>query len=688
MWGPKLRAPLLPAAGHAPADWVAIPDVQPEGTAPRISETSPAPPGSPAPKSPAWNWEWAALGCYCLGLDAMLLRLIAGTLRARALARNAVNADGVCSSAHCAVPLTVGWLRPVVVLPGGWRNWPAAELDAVLTHEREHVRRRDPLVQWLALLNRCVFWFHPLAWWLERKLSLLAEDACDAAVLRRGHDPRAYAEYLIELARSVQQAGARVAVWGAAMDGGALSARIRRMLEGRPAPSPSKTRAALAAALCGLTVAAFAACKLERANVAPGQPTMNELMHRRADQNAQSQAQSAAMLESARKLTPQEASALLAQLKAKPQDQQSYLKLVRYYEFKSDVGGLDALALWYIEYQPGGNVWPWTINPQWDRAGYERGKKLWLAHLADANASAEIYRRAARFLEGGDRPLAERILLDARSKYPNEDWAAPLGELYALVLVGAEGPMADGNVVRSVNTKDAQGPYAQSIRSKLDASRDPRLLAETAHWLVRGCLGSQAGCETAPVADSYLDRALSLDPVNRTAHSVHIMVDEVRTAQRMRASAPERWGALERLEFLRRQLEESIWRGKTAEAAAQARALLSAAASSPSDPNYGNAVFFANMALCNDSLHHGDKRAATRYLLAASEAPPTELLRYYPIDMSVARHLVDWGERDAVAQFLDRCSRFNIERGKDMAEWAAQLRQGVNPDLLPYNAAI
>ncbi len=36
MWGPKLRAPLLPAAGHAPADWVAIPDVQPEGTAPRI----------------------------------------------------------------------------------------------------------------------------------------------------------------------------------------------------------------------------------------------------------------------------------------------------------------------------------------------------------------------------------------------------------------------------------------------------------------------------------------------------------------------------------------------------------------------------------------------------------------------------------------------------------------------------
>src|SRR5512140_2695582 len=57
-------------------------------------------------------------------------------------------------------------------------------------------RRRDPLVEWLALLNRAVFWFHPLAWWLERKLSALAEDACDAAVLRGGHDAHAYSEYL------------------------------------------------------------------------------------------------------------------------------------------------------------------------------------------------------------------------------------------------------------------------------------------------------------------------------------------------------------------------------------------------------------------------------------------------------------------------------------------------------------
>ncbi len=48
------------------------------------------------------------------------------------------------------------------------------------------------MVQWVALLNRAIFWFHPLAWWLERRLSALAEEACDDAVLKQGQDPVQY----------------------------------------------------------------------------------------------------------------------------------------------------------------------------------------------------------------------------------------------------------------------------------------------------------------------------------------------------------------------------------------------------------------------------------------------------------------------------------------------------------------
>jgi hypothetical protein len=51
--------------------------------------------------------------------------------------------------------------------------------------------------------------------------------------------------------------------------------------------------------------------------------------------------------------------------------------------------------------------------------------------------------------------------------------------------------------------------------------------------------------------------------------------------------------------------------------------------------------------------------------------------------MTLARELVDWGEREAVARFLDRCSSFNVS-GKRQAEWAAEIRCGINPDLTPY----
>src|SRR5205807_306560 len=97
--------------------------------------------------------------------------------------------------------------------------------------EEEHARRRDSLLQWFALLNRAVFWFHPAAWWLERTLSGLAEEACDNAVLARGNNAREYAACLVELARSVSRSGARLNIVGMAVPGGLLRERLRKIIE-------------------------------------------------------------------------------------------------------------------------------------------------------------------------------------------------------------------------------------------------------------------------------------------------------------------------------------------------------------------------------------------------------------------------------------------------------------------------
>ena len=112
-------------------------------------------------------------------------------------------------------------------------------------------------------MNRAVFWFHPLAWWLERRLSALAEEACDAAVLERGHDAREYSRYLLDLAREVRRAGTRVNVVAMAMPGSYLPQRVKKIINGVRAPKISRTRLACTALACAIPAVAFAAGTLD-----------------------------------------------------------------------------------------------------------------------------------------------------------------------------------------------------------------------------------------------------------------------------------------------------------------------------------------------------------------------------------------------------------------------------------------
>lgn len=251
-WGPKAVLRVLnPAATPAMSQSTIAAE-----TLALLPEQLPAatkPPGSP------WTWRSILIAAYLLGFCVLLARLAIGTVRARLLIQRAGNRDGRLTSDACATPVTVGWLNPAVILPERWQQWPQAQLNAVLSHEGEHARRRDPLVQWVALLNRAIFWFHPLAWWLERRLSALAEEACDAAVLARGHDPLQYSEYLLEMARVVRRTGARVDVMGMAMPGTSLPQRIRRIVEDGLPQGISRARTVCVAMACAVVSTVFVA---------------------------------------------------------------------------------------------------------------------------------------------------------------------------------------------------------------------------------------------------------------------------------------------------------------------------------------------------------------------------------------------------------------------------------------------
>jgi GWxTD domain-containing protein len=260
-WGPRVEIAVPPQlsiqTAQAPLASPAAPDVARALAASGTSEGGLA--TEPRSGSRAVRWDDLVLAVYAFGACILLGRLALGTLRVRSLLRQAIVDRGYLTSAACATPITVGWIRPVIVLPHGYAEWPPSQLEAVLAHEREHVRRRDPFVRWLALLNRALFWVNPLAWWLERHLAALAEEACDDAVLASGYSRDDYAGYLVATARAVAQRGGRIQLVGHAFPGTSLPSRVHRILNDAPCVPESRMRAALALALCVASSAFIAA---------------------------------------------------------------------------------------------------------------------------------------------------------------------------------------------------------------------------------------------------------------------------------------------------------------------------------------------------------------------------------------------------------------------------------------------
>jgi len=123
----------------------------------------------------------------------------------------------LCTSDAVRVPAAIGYFRPLVVFPA-WAlaEIPAQELNAVLLHELAHLRRYDDWTNLAQKILKAIFFFHPAVWFIDARLTLEREMACDDAVLAASFSPRAYAESLVGLAeksflrRGIQLAQAAV----------------------------------------------------------------------------------------------------------------------------------------------------------------------------------------------------------------------------------------------------------------------------------------------------------------------------------------------------------------------------------------------------------------------------------------------------------------------------------------------
>jgi beta-lactamase regulating signal transducer with metallopeptidase domain len=244
---------------------------------------------------PSIRWGAIAAGIYLAVACILIVRFLVGVAFGHRLMRASTTIDeprltqrlsartralGLrfiprgAESEFISVPVTMGALRSTILLPTGWREWDDAKLDAVVAHEMSHGARRDGLTQRLSLLHRAIFWFSPLAWWLDRRLADLAEQASDEAALSCGADCKDYARTLLSFFEALHAAPGRVWWQGVSMaKRGQAEQRVERILawEGTVAMSLKKSIAVLVVVLAVPVV--YLTASVRPANSNAGSPS-------------------------------------------------------------------------------------------------------------------------------------------------------------------------------------------------------------------------------------------------------------------------------------------------------------------------------------------------------------------------------------------------------------------------------
>jgi TPR repeat protein/beta-lactamase regulating signal transducer with metallopeptidase domain len=157
-------------------------------------------------------------------------------LRMRAILRNASPLQHgapipIKSSPALLEPGLFGIFRPILVLPKGIvACLTRQQLDAILTHELTHWRRHDNLWAALHMIVEGLFWFHPLVWWIGRRLVVERERACDEAVIQSSCERKAYAEAILTVCRNYLRQPLHCV---SGVGGGDLQARVSAIIAGR-----------------------------------------------------------------------------------------------------------------------------------------------------------------------------------------------------------------------------------------------------------------------------------------------------------------------------------------------------------------------------------------------------------------------------------------------------------------------
>lgn len=201
-----------------------------------------------------------ALWFWLTGVALLSLRLVCGSIGIRRWRRESralpvewtatierlcvqfgLLAASVRLSDHVGDALAVGLLKPLVLLPAAWITaLPPDMLEAVIAHELAHLRRWDLWVNLFQRVIETLFFYHPVVWWLSRRLRIERELCCDVLAAESIRDTVRYAETLERVARLRREQATPQLAAGFSGHRGVLLHRVNQLLGVTPTPRPSR----------------------------------------------------------------------------------------------------------------------------------------------------------------------------------------------------------------------------------------------------------------------------------------------------------------------------------------------------------------------------------------------------------------------------------------------------------------
>jgi len=139
-------------------------------------------------------------------------------------------------SLKAEIPMAVGWLKPVVLLPASMiSGLSAMQLEMLILHELAHIKRHDYLVNFIQTVVEILLFFHPAVRWVSTQMRNEREFCSDDIAVHHCCKPIAYARTLTETAalcqKNAHNGNHSIPQMALAASGGDLKQRVIRIVD-------------------------------------------------------------------------------------------------------------------------------------------------------------------------------------------------------------------------------------------------------------------------------------------------------------------------------------------------------------------------------------------------------------------------------------------------------------------------